>query len=221
MLLVQSAEIRSGGLDERGDGDGLFGAQRDVAGAHFNGIEERMRPDVPPDFLGVVDAVGADQQADVVLEFGVAGEGVGNTGARKVLEDLGAIAFVAGVEAEPEGRVGGERHDVRQEIAHRVHDADRCFAVFDADVHVEAEDEVGARDELEIFDHLVIARIGIDLLRAPVGEGMRGAGDEFEIVFAGELDHLAAQFVDVFAGLIDVAADRACPLRPLTCASRP
>jgi hypothetical protein len=119
-----------------------------------------MRADVPPDLLGVVDAVGLDEQVDVVLELGVAGEGVGDVGAGEVFEDLGAVALVAGVDAEPEGRVGGQRHDVRQEVAHRVHDADGGFAVFDADVDVEAEDEVGAGDELEIFDDLVVARVG-------------------------------------------------------------
>ncbi len=175
---MEAVEIGGGGLDERGDGDGLFGAERDVAGAHFDGVEERMGANVPPDFLGVVDAVGADEEADVVLEFGVAGEGVGDAGAGEVLEYFGAVAFVAGVEAEPERRVGGEGHDVGKKVAHRIHDANGGFAVFDADVDVEAEDEVGAGDELEIFDDLVIARVGINLLGAPIGEGMSSAGDE-------------------------------------------
>jgi hypothetical protein len=96
---------------------------------------------------------------------------------------------------------------VGEKVAHRIHDADGGFAVFDADVDVEAEDEIGAGDKLEIFDDLVIARVGIDLLGAPVGEGVRCAGDELELVLAGELDHFAAQLVDVFAGLVDVAAD--------------
>jgi hypothetical protein len=185
------------GLDERGDGDRLFGAERDVAGADFDGVEEGMRADVPPDFFGVVDAVGLDEEVDVVFEFGVAGEGVGDVGARKVFKDLGAVALVAGLHAEPEGRVGGERQDVRQKIAHRIHDADRGFAVFDADVDVQAEDEVGAGDELQIFDHLVIARVGIDLLGAPVGKGVGGAGDELEAVLAASLIMFAAQLEDV------------------------
>ena len=183
---MEAVEIGCGGLDERGDGDGFFSAERDVAGADFDGVEERMRANVPPDFFGVVDAVGAHKQADVVFKFGVAGEGVGDTGTWKILKDFGAVAFVAGVEAEPEGRVGGERHDVGQKIAHRIHDADRGFTVFDADVHMEAEDEVGAGDELEIFDDLMVARVGIDFLGAPVGEGMRGAGDEFELSVRGQ-----------------------------------
>ncbi len=94
-----------------------------------------------------------------------------------------------------------------QKVTHRVHDADGGFAVFDADVDVQAEDEVGAGDELQVLDYLVIARVGINLLRAPVGEGMGGAGDQLEAVLAGELDHLAAQVVDVVAGLLNVAAD--------------
>ena len=182
---VQAVEVRGSGLDERGDGDGFFGAKGNVAGADFDGVEEGMGADVPPDFFGVVDAAGADQQADVVVELGIAGEGVGDAGAREVFKYFGAVSFVAGVEAEPEGRVGGERHDVGQEVAHRVHDADGGFAVFDADVDVEAEDEVGAGDELQVLDHLVIARVGIDLLGAPVGKGMGGAGDELEAVLAG------------------------------------
>jgi hypothetical protein len=67
--LVEAVEIGCGGLDEGGDGDGFFCAERDVAGADFDGVEEGMGADVPPDFFGVVDAVGADEEADVVFEF--------------------------------------------------------------------------------------------------------------------------------------------------------
>ena len=38
---------------------------------------------------------------------------------------------------------------MREEVAQGVHDADGGFTVFDADVDVEAEDEVGAGDHLE------------------------------------------------------------------------
>ena len=183
---VEMPELAGGGLDERGDGDGLLRAERDVADADFDGVEEGMGADVPPDFFGVVDGVGLDEEIDVALELGVAGEAVGEVGAGEVFEDLGAVALVAGLHAEPEGRVGGEREDVRQEVAERVHDADGGFAVFDADVDVEAEDEVGAGDELEVFDDLGVAGIGIDLLHAPVGEGVGGAGDEEEAVLFGE-----------------------------------
>ena len=51
---------------------------------------------------------------------------------------------------------------------------------------------------LEVFDDLGVARVGIDLLRAPVGEGMGCSGDEDEAVLFGEGDHVAAEIEDVF-----------------------
>ena len=188
------------------------GAERDVADADFDGVEEGMRADVPPDFFGVVDAVGLDEEADVVFELGVAGEAVGQVGAGEVFEDFRAIALVAGVHAEPEGRVGGEREDVRKEVAQGVHDADGGFAVLDADVDVQAEDEVGAGDELQVFDDLGVAGVGVDLLDAPVGEGMGGAGDEDEAVLFGEGDHIAAEVEEIFLSVLDGLADAGADL---------
>ena len=83
-----------------------------------------MRPHVPPDLLGVVDAVGLDQQVDEALVVGPAREGVGDVGARKLVEHLAAIRLEPGVEADPERRVGGQREQVRQEVAHLVHQVD-------------------------------------------------------------------------------------------------
>ena len=71
MASCRLVKIDGRGLDERGDGHRLLGAQGNVAGADFDRVEEGMRPDIPPDFLGVVDAVGAHQQADVVLKLGI------------------------------------------------------------------------------------------------------------------------------------------------------
>ena len=116
---MEAPELAGGGLDERGDGDGLVGAEWDVADADFDGVEEGVGADVPPDFFGVVDAVGLDEEVDVVFELGVAGEAVGEVGAGEVFEDFCAIAFVAGLHAEPEGGVGGEREDVGEEVAER------------------------------------------------------------------------------------------------------
>ena len=78
---------------------------------------------------------------------------------------------------------------------------------FDADVDVESEDEVGAGDELEVFDDLGVAGVGVNLLDAPVGEGMGGSGDKDEIVFFGEIDHGAPEIEEVLLRDLDVAAD--------------
>jgi hypothetical protein len=187
-------------------------AEGNVADADLDGVEERVRADVPPDFFCVVDGVGFDEEVYVAFEFGVAGEAVGEVGAGKVFEDLGAVALVAGLHAEPEGRVGGERKDVGKEVAKRVHDADGGFAVFDADVDVEAEDEVGAGYELKVFDDLGVAGIGIDLLNTPVCEGVSGARDEEEVVLFGERDHVAAEVEEILLSDLNALADAGADL---------
>ena len=93
-----------------------------------------------------------------------------------------------------------------QEVAHLVHQVDGDLPVFDADVHVEAEDQVGARHQLHVFDDLEVALIRINVLRAPVGKRVRGAGTQQQAVLAGELHHGAAQVEDVGARLLHVAA---------------
>jgi hypothetical protein len=74
-------------------------------------------------------------------------------------------------------------------------------------MNVEPEDEVGAGDELEVFDDLSVTGVGVDLLDAPVGEGMGGAGDEDEAVLLGERDHVAAEVEEIFLGVLDGLAD--------------
>ena len=67
----------------------------------------------------------------------------------------------------PERRIGGERQNVRQEIARAVHDLDGRFAIFHADVHVQAEDQIGARHHLHVLDDDAVAVVGVDFLIAP------------------------------------------------------
>ena len=94
-----------------------------------------------------------------------------------------------------------------EEVAERVHDADRGFLVFDSHMAMEAEDEVGAGCKLKILNDFVVALVGVDLLHAPVREGVGGAGDEAEAVFFRETDHVAAQVEEVFLCFLDVLAD--------------
>jgi hypothetical protein len=77
---------------------------------------------------------------------------------------------------------------------------------------VEAEDEIGAGYELEVFDDLGVAGVGVDLLDAPVGEGVSGAGDEEEVVLFGESDHVAAEIEEIFLRDLNVAADAGADL---------
>ena len=73
-----------------------------VAHANLERVEKWMEPNVPPDFLRVIDAAGLDQQLAVVFILRKALERVGNSGARKTLEHFQSITFQARVLADPE-----------------------------------------------------------------------------------------------------------------------
>ena len=69
----------------------------------------------------------------------------------KSLEDFKPIAFQSGVASDPEGGIGRERVEMGQKIAGLIHDMNRHFAIGNADVDMEPEDEIGARDLLQVF----------------------------------------------------------------------
>jgi hypothetical protein len=68
-------------------------------------------------------------------------------------------------------------------------------------VHVQAEDQVGAGDVLQVFDDALVALAVGDLLRLPVAEGVRARGDDAHAPFLRELARLP---------LSSVISSRAC-----------
>src|SRR5256714_5031447 len=150
ILPEQFVELRNYGLDQGGDCEGIVDARLRIADAHFQGVEKRMEPDVPPDFLGVIDATGLDEELAKIFVLGEGLEGIGNSGAWKAFEHLQAITFQAGVLSHPKRRVHRERVDVRQKITRLVHHVDRGFAAWDSDMDMQAEDQVGPREPLHV-----------------------------------------------------------------------
>ena len=207
VVAVELVELGDDGLHDRGEADGFVHSHRDVAHAELQRVEERVEADVPPDLLRVVDAPGLDEQVDVAVELLDGLEQVGDAGARKTLEDLQAVGGEAGVAADPERRVGGQREDVRQEIARGVLELDGGLAVGHADVDVQAEDEVGAGDLLEIVQHALVALAGGDLLVNPVGKRVRAGGGDAEAGLFRQAGQVAAEAGDGAARAGDVVAD--------------
>src|SRR6201994_2519780 len=74
-------------------------------------------------------------------------------------------------------------------------------------MHMQTEDQVGASHLLQVFDDAFIAHIGIDVLRTPIGEWVRGARYQHEAVLLRDVDHLPPQVIQTVAGLDDGAAD--------------
>ena len=106
----------------------------------------------------------------------------------------------------PERRRGAEREQMREHVAHLVHEVDAQLVVVDADVDVHAADDETAHDLLKILlDGFVALLVGAPLL-APDREWMRGGSDEAQSVGTGDRRHGAAQVLQVGAGLADGGA---------------
>ncbi len=153
-----------------------------------------------------------DEDAHEVVELGRSLEVLGHARAREAVEDLRAEALQAGVAPEPERRVRREREQVRQEVERLVHDLEGERAVLDADVHVQAEDQVRAREHLHLLHDLVVARVGEDLLVGPVREGVRAGRSHAHPVLPRQPDDLGPHLADVLPHLRDVLADAGADL---------
>src|SRR5438105_15205082 len=98
-----------------------------------------MEPNVPPDFLGIVDATGLDQEFAVILVFRERFERVGDAGARKTLEHFQPVTLQAGILTDPKRRVDRERVNVLQKIAASVHDINRRVAVRNSNMDMQSD----------------------------------------------------------------------------------
>src|SRR5262249_26238003 len=114
---------------ERGDGDAVVKAGADIGDPHLQRRETLARADVPPELRCVLDEPGLDEDADMAAILAPALEALGDAGPRQPVEDADAVEHEAGVLAAPEGRGGGEREEMRQEVADLVHEVDAKIVV--------------------------------------------------------------------------------------------
>src|ERR1700716_1638308 len=173
ILLAKDEELRADGLGEGGQAERLLDTRRRIAHAELDCWKERVGSQVPPDLPAVVDRSGLDEELDEVLVFVVAREVRRGPGAREAAPDDLSVRLQPGVASEPERRRGGDREEMRQEVARLVHHLDATFAVRYSDMHVEAEDEELANDILQlVLEDLVALGLGL-LLILPVRERVR------------------------------------------------
>ncbi len=83
-----------------------------------------------------------------------------------------------------------------QEIARPVHQLDRGLAVLHADMHVESENEIGARHHLQVFHNHAVAVVRIDLLVPPLRERVGAARRQAQSVLPRKGDDLLADHAD-------------------------
>ncbi len=168
MLPVPAENRASEGPAEAGDHHGLVDRRTDVGHPEFQGFGVRAGTGVPVDFRRVGNHPDIDKGRDEVVILGAGCENLRQTGHRPAREELGPVRRVAGLGAEPERRAGGQCDHGRQPGATAVHDMDRVIATGDPDVNVAAEDDLLARQLLEIFVQLMVSLLGRELLALPV-----------------------------------------------------
>src|SRR5262249_8581219 len=127
-----------------------------------------MQSDVPPDFFGVVDATGSNEQLAVILVFRERLERIRNAGSGKTLEYFQAITFQPRVLTHPEWRVDGQCVYVRQKITGLIHYMDRRLPIGNADVHVQSENQIRPRERLHVLDDFLVSLAFSNELIAPV-----------------------------------------------------
>src|SRR6478735_11427844 len=101
VLLPQFVKFGTKGLENGRKSNGFVYQHRAIADPEFNGFEERMHANIPPDLFGIIDAVRFYEQLYVIIVIFQAGKIPRNTGARKFIEHLGAERFVTRIAALP------------------------------------------------------------------------------------------------------------------------
>ena len=89
-----------------------------------------------------------------------------------------------------------------------VHHVDRNFAVLNAHMHVQAENQIGSGHQLHVFHNILVALVRMNFLHAPVGKRMGRSRRQSQPVFPGQPDHVATQLLDFSLAVLDVDAHR-------------
>ena len=82
-----------------------------------------------------------------------------------------------------------------------VHDRDRLVGAVDCGMHVHAEDQLAARDVLQLVDERAVAVLGGDALTLEEAEGVRTRRGETAALLAGDLGDVRAQRTQVVGHL--------------------
>ena len=96
---------------------------------------------------------------------------------------------------------------MRQKIARLIHDVNGGFAIGNADVDVQSENEIRARQQLHVFHDLPVALAFGDELIVPMRKRMRAGRGDLQSAASGEVGQLAAQFDHVRARIRDRLAN--------------
>ncbi len=89
-----------------------------------------------------------------------------------------------------------------------IHQVDQRLAILDAHMHVQPENQVGARHQLHVLHNILVALARSNFLHAPVGKRMRRRRSQPQPVLPRQPDHVPAQLLQFFASFLNIGANR-------------
>ena len=66
-----------------------------------------------------------------------------------------------------------------------IHHVDRRLAIFDSNVHVQPEYQIGPRHQLQILNYILVALVGMNRLLSPISKRMRCRRRQPKPIFFG------------------------------------
>ena len=199
--VVALAVVLDERLAVRGDRDDVLEPGHRVADADLDRPEPRVETDVPPDVRVVGDAAGALELADERREVVVRVEARRHARARERREDHLPRRLEPRRLASPERRARRQRQQVGEVHLQSVHDRDRLVGAVDCGMHVHAEDQLAARDVLQLVDERAVAVLGGDALALEEAERVRSGRGEAAALFAGDLGDVRAEHAQMVCNL--------------------
>src|SRR6266850_3523304 len=165
-----------------------------------------MRPHVPPDFFAVINAIQPHKQIHEIFVGAPRFELFRHAGSREPPEYRRSKRLQPRVSPHPERGARRERQQVRQEIAHTVHQIDGGLLIRHRHVHMHPEDQQRPRQLSHFFDDVLVAFTRRNHLVDPARKGMCARGCHLQpralrrrYQFAARPVHFDAQFADVIA----------------------
>ena len=98
-------KLHNHSLNESGNAQGVIDPRLGITYSYFQRVEERVKSDVPPNFLGIINTTGLNEKFAVIVVLRKRFKGIRNTGPRKTFKNLEPIPLQSSIVANPERRI--------------------------------------------------------------------------------------------------------------------
>src|SRR5438105_9907326 len=144
VLAQQFMKFDNHGLNESGNAQGVIDPRLGITYSYFQSVEERVKPDVPPNFFGIINTTSLNEKFAVIVVLRKRFKGIRNTGPRETLKNLEPIALEPSIMTNPERRVHRQGVNVGEEVTGLVHNMDGCVPIWYANMNMQSKNQVGA-----------------------------------------------------------------------------